>query len=48
MCSYYYGIGRLQAAVPGLLGSGDLCGAVRTVVWQGAAGDRRPYANLTS
>jgi hypothetical protein len=23
-------------------------GPVRTVVWQGSAGDRRPYANLTS
>jgi hypothetical protein len=22
-------------------------GPVRTVVWQGSAGDRRPYANLT-
>ena len=23
-------------------------GPVRTVVWQGSAGDRRPYANLVS
>ena len=23
-------------------------GPARTVVWQGSAGDRRPYANLTS
>jgi len=23
-------------------------GSVRTVVWQGSVGDRRPYADLTS
>ena len=36
-----------QSRTDGLTSRTAVYGPVRTVVWQGSAGDRRPYADLT-